>query len=175
MPTANTVRAEADRLFELLNAYDVPPAVLESGLKQFSVESKNEVASRVARTSDPAPSGRLLARLLFILTDANTPDVTAAYVRNLRSADPDARKFSLYGLQQLRHPTLTDFATAALKDDEDQVVNAACHILLPQAKQDPGLWKVLQDRFNVRKDDKRFSASTNLLRAHGIEGPVSGH
>jgi len=174
MATGNTVTAEANRLFELLNTYDVPPTILESGLKQFSVESKDELVSRVARTV-PSPSGKLLARLLFVLTPANTSDVIAIYVRNLHSADPDARKFSLYGLQQLGHPAIAEFATAALEDDEDQVVNAACSILLPASKRDPHLWKVLQSRYSARKDDPRFSTSTSLLKAHGIESEATGH
>jgi hypothetical protein len=175
MSEANTVTAEADRLFELLNAYDVPPVVLESGLKRFSSESKNELASRIARRTVPTPSGRLLARLLFILTDSNRNDVTAAYVNNLQSPLSDARKFSLYGLQQLQHPALTEFAKKALTDPEDQVLTASYHILLPEAKRDPQLWKLLQEKFDVHKADKSFSGSTNLLRAHGIEGPAPGH
>src|SRR5712692_8384161 len=154
MPSSGAVQAETDRLFDLLNAYDVPPALLESGLGQFSVESKNELVGRVARTLEPPPLGRLLARLLLIVTPVNKPDLVAAYVTNLRSPHSDARRSSLYGLNKLDHPAINDFATAALRDDDDQVIVTACSILLSHAKQEPRLWKILQDLYQTHKDDE---------------------
>lgn len=59
---------------------------------------------------------------------------------------------------------------------QDQAVTAAaCHILLPQAQQNPQLRKLLQERDAARKDDKTLSASMNLLRAHAIESPEKGN
>jgi len=171
MANSNGVAEETDRLLAVLNADEVPPHLLEAGLPDFSVASKNELVARVARTFAPAPSGRLLARLQFILTDQNKPDMVTAYVVNLRSPQAEARKFSLYGLQQLEHPALTDLALLSLRDDNDEVLFAACHILLPQARQEARLWKILQGVYAVHQGQKKFYMSMSLLEGHGIEGP----
>ncbi len=162
------IDTEIDQLLSILNAEDLRPDRLESGLADFSIESKNELMSRIARTFDPPPQARLLARLPFILTDANKPDMVTAFIANLRSPYPEARKFSLYGLEKLGHPGVVDFALASLRDDADEVLVAACSILLPKAKQDPRLWKVLQNVYTANKGKEKFYLSTSFLEAHSV-------
>jgi hypothetical protein len=158
---------KADKLLSILSAEEVQRAFWESGLNEFSAEERNEAVARVARTSEPAPPGRLLARLLFIVTDQNKPDMIAAFLANLNSPDPDARKASLYGLQELGNPGVTDFALAALRDSSDQVITAACTVLLPQAKQDPRLWTILRDLYAAHQGKTEFHMSNSFLQAHG--------
>jgi hypothetical protein len=161
----NNTDAEAERLLEVLNAYHVPPEDLEAGLPDFSVESKNKVAALVAGASVPPPPARLLARLLFIRTGENEADVAAALTANLESPEPEARAASLYGLQQLRHPGLVEFARGALADNAGGVLLAACSILVPEAKGDPALLQTLQEVYASRAGQKEFHASANLLKA----------
>lgn len=169
MTNLQTAAGEADRLFNTLNAENVRPDLLESGFPDFSDDSKNAVAKRVAQTFEPPPSGKLLARLQFILTAQNRSDVTAAFVFNLRSPDPAARKFSLYGLEKLRHPATGDFALLLLRDTDDQVSYAACFILFPQAKQNARLWNTLRNLYAARKGKPEFYLSTGFLQDQGIE------
>ncbi|MEJ7712137.1 MAG: hypothetical protein WKF84_20325 [Pyrinomonadaceae bacterium] len=164
---------EVERLLSTLNSENIDPDVLEAGLPKFSTESKNEIVRRTARTFEPAPSGKLLARLPFILTEQNRPDMTIAFIANLRSPDPAARKFSLHGLNRLQHAALSDFALLLLRDTDDQVLYAACFILLPKAKQNAGLWSTLQNLYAARKGKKEFYMSMSLLEAHGIDRPVA--
>ncbi len=159
---------EAGRLFELLNVEDLPPGSVLPELDQFSVESKNELVAHVARTFDPAPRGRLLARLLLILTDENKADMEMAFIANLRSPRPQARKASLYGLAQLKYPGITELAILSLRDESDQVVVTACDLLLHKAKQDPRLWKILQDLYSIHKGNPQFYLTVSLLEANGI-------
>jgi hypothetical protein len=160
--------SEVDRLRALLNAYHVSPDTIEAGFKEFSLESKNELVAQIARTFEPAPSGKLLARLLFILTDQNREDMMTAFLSNLHSSDPEARAASLAGLAKLGHPHIVDFALASLRDTSDLVVVAACNILIPTAKQDPRLWKILQELYIARKGNPEFHMSTSFLEAHAV-------
>lgn len=162
---------EVDQLFNILNAEDIRPDKLESGFKDFSVESKNELVARIARTFDPPPQGRLLARLLFILTNDNKSDMVTALIANLRSPYPEARKASLYGLDGLEHPGIVDFALNSLRDNSDQVLVAASAILLSKARQDVRVWKLLQGFYAIHKDKEEFYGVTTLLEAHGINRP----
>lgn len=162
------VRQETERLFELLNAEDLPPGVIVSELEQLSVESKNELVSKIASTFDPEPSGQILARLTLILTEENKTDIERAFITNIRSSDPQARKASLYGLAKLNYSGFIDLAILSLRDDSDQVSAIACDLLIPKAKQDPKLRKILQDVYSIHKDDTRFHMTVSLLKAHGI-------
>jgi hypothetical protein len=162
------MKEEADRLFKLLNAEELPRAIAISGLNSFSAESKNEVVAHIVGAFAPAPGGHLLGRLLMIQTDENKADMETAFLANLRSADPQARKASLYGLAQLHYAGFTDLALLSLRDDSDQVLAMACDLLLPKAKQDPRLWKILQDVHAMHKGDPQFHMTVSLLEAHGI-------
>lgn len=160
------LKEESDNLYTILNMSHLTPDVLDSGLKQFTPESKNEVINRVAHT--PQPPGYLLARLPFILTDENKPVMQKIFIANLHSPLPEARKFSLYGLEKLGHPDLHRFAESMLRDRDDGVLYAACFILLPNAKKDEVLWKKLQRVYEERKDEVGLQMSLNLLRANSI-------
>lgn len=157
---------EVERLLVALSAYSVPPDKLEEGFPEFSAESKNTLVARIAGTFGPAPLGRLLARLPFILTEENKPDMVTAFISNLRAPDPEARRASLYGLEKLKHPAIADFALAALRDENDQVVTAASSILLPLAKEDARLTQIMQGVHAANKDNPEFHASTSLLETH---------
>lgn len=159
---------EADRLFDLLNSDEVPRAVMMSGFSDFSNEAKNEVAARVAREFANDPRGRLLGRLLMIQTEENKADLAKAFIANLRSSRPQARQASLYGLAKLDHESLVHFALLSLRDDTDQVLATACDILLPKAKDDPGLRQILKDVYLSHKDNPDFHMTTSRLEAGGI-------
>jgi hypothetical protein len=163
-----SVEEEADRLFEILNADDLPLVIATSGLNAFSDASKNAVVARAARSFVPAPAGHLLGRLHMIRTDENKADMQTAFLANLRSPYPDARRASLRGLGELDYPGFTDLAILSLRDDTDEVLVTACDLLLPQAKDDPHLWKILQDVYAMHKGDPRFHMTMSLLEAHGI-------
>lgn len=158
-----------DELYEVLDEYDVPPLRLQSGFPEFDTATKNAVVDRVAVMFDPEPTGRLLARLLYIRTDDNEAQLARIYIANLRAIQPDARKFSLYGLSELKHRQVRDFALAALRDEADEVVAMACEILLPAAQKEPTLWRMLQSVYRARKDQPRFHITTSLLTSSGIE------
>ena len=163
------IQEEANRLMELLQTEDLPRLVLASGFKDFSEASKNEVASRVAQTFNPPPPGRVIARLSMIMTEKNKNDITNAYLANLRSPDPEARKYSLYGLDQLGHPSIADFAMFSLRDDNDQVLIAACDVLIPKARQDRHLWNLMKNFYASYRDNKEYYGIITLLEAHHIE------
>ena len=160
------LKEESDRLFTTLNMSHLTPDVLDSGLKQFSPQSKNEVVNRVAHT--PQPAGFLLARLPFILTDENRPVMEKTFIANLASPLGDARKFSLYGLEKLGSSDLSRYAESMLRDHDDGVLYAACYILLPKAKKDEVLWKKLQRVYEDRKDEVGLQMSMSFLRANSI-------
>jgi len=161
---------EIDQLYNVVNADAVSPGILER-LKDFSVESKNQLVARIAQTFEPAPPATVLARLLFILTEENRSDVMTAFLVNLRSPYSDARKASLFGLERLEHPGIVDFALNSLRDDEDQVLVAACDILVRKAKEQPQIWELLKSFYAAHKGRENFYGITNLLEAHGINTP----
>jgi hypothetical protein len=173
MSNPNTFAQEVEELLEILNFHDVPLNQLEACFEEFSIEAKNELVARVAQTFDPPPKGKLLARLLFILTEENKSDMTNAFIENLRSSYPEARKASLYGLEKLAHPGIVDFALNALRDDNDQVLVAAVTILLPKARENIHIWRFLQGFYTIHKGEEDFYGSTSLLEAHGINHPNS--
>jgi HEAT repeat protein len=158
---------ETARLYQLLDLEDAPPTELDQ-LPGFSDEAKDDVVARIARTQAPAP-GRVLARLVMIRTGRNEEDMAAAFLTGLRSAEPDARKFALYGLEQLGHPTTADEALRALADDDDRVVTAAVTILLPRAAADPRIAAALREAYEARRGREEFHMSTSLLEARLIE------
>lgn len=172
MANANRVIDETEHLLEILNQVRVHPAVLESDFRDFSIASKNELVAQIAETSPSTIPGRLLARLLFIRTDENKTDMEKTFIANLNSPDPEARKFSLYGLQTLEHPNILEFALAALEDNTDQVLMAASYILLPRANQDSGIWQRLRNVYTRIQGREAFYLTTNFLKANGIENPL---
>ena len=159
---------EADRLFEILEAYNVPPNVLESDLPGFSDEAKDAAAARVAAATGP-PAAQVLARLPLIRTDRNERDIATALHAGLRSADAGARKFALYGIEALGLPEATDEALAALADDDDQVVVAAASVLLPEAAGDPDVAARLRQAYDARAGDARFDVSVSMIKARLID------
>ncbi len=165
----NNTMDESNRLFDVLSAEEMPADLLSSGLKDYGAESKDALVTRAALTFAPDPPGRLLERLPHIISEANKSDMSRAFVANLRSPDPAARKASILGLEKLGHAALVDFALLSLRDDMDEVVHAACQILLPGAKQDARIWKILEGVYAARRDNERFGASVNLLKANGVE------
>ncbi len=171
MADANLIQDEANRLQEVLTAEKVHPLVLEEGFTEFSNASKNALVARVARTFAPHPSGKLLARLLFIRTADNEAAMRTAFVANLRSPDAEARKASLYGLAELGHEALQDLALLSMRDEADQVLTAALNILLPIAKETPNLWAYLQNLYTTLQGKETLHMSLSLLEAHGIAPP----
>ncbi|MDQ3686625.1 MAG: hypothetical protein M3430_13655 [Acidobacteriota bacterium] len=174
MTDANKVADEADRLLVFLSSEEIHPLVLEKRLQEYGAASRNEAVARLAKVFEPVPSGKLITRLPYILTEQNKSDMAFVFVVNLRSPDPEARTSCLYGLQKLNYPALNDFALLSLRDTNDQVVYAACYILLPKTKQDAGLWRTLQNLYAARKGKQEFYMSMSLLEAHGIERPTPG-
>ena len=159
---------EVNRLQALLSREELPPDPKAYGLDQFSAESKNELIKRLVRTLDPAPRGRLLARLGLIATDQNKADMEQLFIANLRSPRPQARQISLLGLAEMNYPNITDLAVLSLRDDSDQVLVTACDLLLSKAKQDPRLWQFLKDVYTAHKDDPQFHMTKSFLEAHGV-------
>ncbi len=157
---------DADRLFGLLDAEGAHPALLENEAGKYSDDVKDDVVARIGKL--PSPSARLLARLPLIRTGKNTPDIVAIYAANLAGADPASRRVSLYELQALGHPALRSFALAALKDTNDQVLFAACMILLPEVKQDPTVAAALRDVCSQHKGQTGFHATVSLLESHRL-------
>jgi len=171
---SNNTLDESNRLFDVLSAEEVPADLLSSGLKDYRAESKDALVTRAAQTFAPDPPGRLLERLPHVLSETNKSEMSDAFVANLRSPDPAARKASLLGLEKLGHAALADFALLSLRDDTDEVVHAACQILLPGAKQDARIWTILEGVYAARRDNERFSASVSLLKASGVEHVETG-
>lgn len=168
MAEASDVAAEAARLEEFLGREEIHPLIIERTLQEFSDASKNELVARLARTFNPPPLGRLLSRLLYIRTPENEPNMMTLFLTNLRSPNQDARAASLLGLNALNHPNIFEFALSALRDDHDLVLFAACNVLLPKAKDDPNLSKILQDVYAAHAGDPSFHMSMSLLEAHSI-------
>jgi len=168
MSDTKTIQEDADRLYTALSNDDIPKTVLASGFQDFSDACKNEVVVRVTQMYRPSPTGALLARLILIQTPENSEIMRAAFVASLRSADPEARKFCLYGLKELGHEALSDLALASMRDDTDTITSTALTILLPTAKEDENLLAFLQEFYVANKDNEAFHMSISLLEAHGI-------
>jgi hypothetical protein len=158
---------EVQRLGELLDVEDLVPFVATTGLAEISDDAKNAFAAALARHLDPPPSGRLLARLPLIVTDANRDDLVSVMLTNLRSPDPNARRASLGGLNDLGYERVTDLALASLRDDVDAVVAAATQILVGDAD-DPRVRGMLSDLYAAHRDEPEFHLTRSLLEAHGI-------
>ncbi|MCP4250646.1 MAG: hypothetical protein GY778_26695 [bacterium] len=163
-----TIEQDTTRLLKILNGRKVSPNVLETDVPAFTAESKNEAVQRVAKEPAHKQSGQLLARLPLIETPQNKAGMTAIFEENLDAPEPAARRSSLYGLEKLEHPRLKELAIPLLEDDDDTVLYAACHVILPHAPGDRELWEKLQRAYRARKGDERFHMSTSLLEAHEI-------
>jgi hypothetical protein len=159
---------EIDKLSKLLNAEEIPPALWQT-FSEFRDEDKNGLMAQIARTFDPPPSGRLLTRLLTIVTEQNKPDLAIAFLVNLHSAEPEARAACLRGLEKLEYTGVIGLAIASLRDSSDRVLAAACSILIPKAKQDVGLWRMLQEVYASHKGKPEFYITMSLLEAHSIQ------
>jgi len=168
-----TIEQDTTRLLKILNANKVSPDVLEQKVPAFSDESKDEAVKRVSKQPKHEPSGRLLARLPLVRTPSNEATMSAVFEANLDSPDPASRRSSLYGLEKLEHPRLTQLAVPLLDDEDDTVLYAACHVLLPPARADWELWQKLQAVYRAHKGDEKFHMSMSLLEAHDI-GRTSG-
>ncbi|HXF40073.1 MAG TPA: hypothetical protein VN687_10200 [Blastocatellia bacterium] len=166
MSDPQTIGEEVSRLLELLNAQGLRPYQLESEVQAFSEESKNALVAQLARSVNPPSPGKVLARLPSILTDENRSDMANVFITNLRSPNPEARKFSLFGLSALEHPNVVEFALASLRDDNDQVLTAACGILLLKSGQDPRIRAILQDLYSANADNENLYMSMSLLKTH---------
>jgi len=162
------ITEDAERLYQTLNEEDLGKRVLLAGFVEYSDTTKLAVVARLLRTYAPAPSGRLLARLLYIRTTENEPAMRTVFLANLRSPNPDARRISLFGLKELRHPALLDLALVSMRDDSDQVVAIALEILLPETKANADLRSYLQDFYAAHQGKSEFYMSCSLLEAHGI-------
>lgn len=169
-----SIQQEVEQLKEILSAEEIPHGLVLSGFQDFSAQVKNALVEQAAQTFDPPLSGKLVARLIYLLTDANRSNLQRVFVNNLRSPDPEARKASLYGLEKLEHPALVDFALHALRDDADQMLAPACDILLRQAAQDLVVRKLLASFYQAYKDKPEFYSVRTLLEAHGIDREPPG-
>jgi len=163
-----TVEAEANRLYGILDSREVMPGEMEPGFPDYSIESKNAVVERVAKLPKHEAKGWLLARLPIIRTNQNEATMGSVFETNLDSPDPAARRASLYGLEKLEHPQLTQLALPLLRDEDDTVLYAACHVLLPPARSNWELWQKLQEVYRAHKGDEKFHMSMGLLEAHDI-------
>ena len=171
-----SIQQEVEQLRQILNAEEVPHTLVLSGFQEFSDEVKNALVEQAAQIFEPPLSGRLVARLIYLLTDINRRNMQRVFVNNLRSPDPEARKASLYGLEKLEHPALVDFALHALRDDADQMLAPACDILLRKVEHDPVLRKLLRSFYQTYKDKPEFYSVRTLLEAHGIDRePLGGN
>jgi hypothetical protein len=172
MQESNAAVTDADKLFDILNSDKVHPTVLDSAVKNFSDATKNQVVTRVVTTFEPPVRAALLTRLLFILTEQNRAEMSAAFIANLRSPLPEARKASLQGLEKLKHPALDEFALLSLRDDSDGILSIACQILVPRAQRDPTFWKVLHSAYRARAGKREYYLSNSILEAHGLNHSV---
>jgi hypothetical protein len=164
-----TVEDEVRELRELLEAEDLVPGVALTAFDKFSAEARAAVIAETARQFDPPPSGRMLARLLPLVTDASRSMLADAYLANLRSSDPQARRSSLDGLAALEYPRVTDLALTALRDEDDSVVGSAVGILVPLAAQNDNIRRLLASLYAARRGDPGFYLTTTLIDAHGIK------
>lgn len=167
----DTLSNETKSLFNLLNAEEIPRTRLAEGFQDFSDSSKDELIAHLAQTLKPAPTGRLITRLKFIQTSSNTADLNLVYLINLRSDDPQVRKASLFGLNDLSHPAIEDFALNALREDADQVATVAVQILLPKAQHQARIRRLLHDFYRTHKDEPEFYTTLRLLEAHQLDQP----
>jgi hypothetical protein len=167
MAEADTTQEEAKRLMDALEAYSLNPAWGESEFKGIGTAAKDLVAARVARTFDPPPAGRVLARLWYARTETNRSDVATAYMANVRSPDADARKASFFGLQRLGYPEMSDLALQALHDPDDGVLAGALQVLVEPAKGDPRLHALLSAVWAAHHGRPEFYMSNALLEGHG--------
>ncbi|MEJ7712136.1 MAG: hypothetical protein WKF84_20320 [Pyrinomonadaceae bacterium] len=165
----NQTTDETNHLFDLLSAEEVHADALSSGLRDYGAASKDALIRRTAQTFAPTPEGRLLERLPYILSEGNRSDLMTTFICNLHSSDPATRRASLQGLEKLKHAALVDFALLSLRDETDEVVHAACQILLPVAKRDARVREILEGVYAARKNNERFGLSANLLKANGVE------
>jgi len=162
-----TLEEDIQHLSELLDADDLVPYQATTGLAEIGDDAKNALAEQLARRLDPAPSGRLLARLPLIVTDENRDDLVSTLLMNLRSPDANARRASLVGLDALGYERTTDLALASLRDGADHVVATAAQILVQHAD-DPRVQGVLGDLIAAHRDDPDFHLTRSLLEAHGF-------
>jgi hypothetical protein len=170
-----TSQQDVEQLKKMLSAEEIPQTMVLSGFQEFSDEVKDALVEQAAQTFEPPLSGKLVARLIYLLTDNNRANLQRVFVNNLRSPDPEARKASLYGLEKLEHPALVDFALHALRDDADQMLAPACDILLRKAERDPVVRKLLRSFYEAYKDKPEFYSVRSLLEAHGIDRePLGG-
>ncbi len=166
-----TLDQETQSLFEELNGNDVAPDVLEAGMPDFSEASKNELVKRAAKEPQPTSSGKFLSRLVFLQTKQNRPSIISVYENHLTSSDASARKASLYGLQELQHPELNNFAIQALEDEDDQVLFAACSILLNSPQQNQNERNNLQALYEKHRGKDQYYMTLSLLEGHGFGSP----
>jgi hypothetical protein len=159
---------EMRRLRGILEQDDLVPAAQLGISDQFGAAVKDAVVADVVRQFDPPPSGRLLSRLPLIVTDESKPLLAGAYLANLGSPDPAARRASINGLVSLGHPSTPDVALTALRDSDDGVVAAAVQALIPQASQDPSIRDLLGNLYAAHHDDPSFHLTRTLLDAHDI-------
>lgn len=168
MTTQTSAPSDADRLLKFLNAEKPSKVDLNTKFDQFSDAVKLEVAKRLAETFEPPPSGPVLSRLTFIKTVENTPFLRLTYLGNLRSPDASARAACLYGLKDIGYERLSDLALLSLRDDADEVCAAAVDLMLPDAKKNPSLSKLLGGLHAARKGNARFHMTVSLLEAHQL-------
>jgi len=168
MADSNAAVNNADQLYAILNGENAHPVVLDSAINSFGEIAKNQVVARVAATFEPPPRGALLDRLLFIRTSGNQAEMAGAFIVNLRSPLPEARKASLQGLEKLGHAAIVQFALLSVRDESDAVVAVACQILVARAKQDPVVWKLLRSAYTARAGRQEFYLSNSILEAHGV-------
>lgn len=164
-----SIQQEVEQLKDILSAEEIPHGMVLTGFQEFSAQVKNALVEQAAQTFEPPLPGKLVARLIYLMTDGNRANLQQVFVNNLRSPDPEARKASLYGLEKLEHPALVDFALHALRDDADQMLAPACDILLRQAEHDPVVRKLLRSFYQAYKDKPEFYSVRTLLEAHGID------
>ncbi len=159
---------ELEQFLTVLNQDEVHPLVLESMFETYGIATINKLVLQLASTFMPSPSGKVLGRLVYLLTDENRENMAMLFITNLQSPDQEARAAALYGLEKLAHPNRVNFALAALRDESDEVLTAACQILLTSAQGDANLKKLLKKVYASRKDDQTYYMSMRLLEAHGI-------
>jgi hypothetical protein len=164
-----SVEEEVRELRELLETEDLVPGVALTAADKFSTEARDTVIAETAGQFDPPPSGRLLARLLPLVTDASKSVLIGAYLASLHSPDPPARRASLEGLAALGYPQIADLALAVLRDDDDSVVGSAVQILVPLAARDEHIRSLLTGLYAARRGDPDFYLTTTMLDAHGIK------
>jgi hypothetical protein len=172
--TGSQIAEDAERLYKILNEEDIGKKILLSGFVEYSDATKHAVVQRLLRTYDPAPSGKLLARLLYIRTSENEAGMRTLFLANLRSPQPDARRITLFGLKELKHPALLDLALLSMRDDADQVLAVALEILLPETKSNADLRAYLQGFYAAHQGKGEFHMSCSLLEAHGIVSTSPG-